>query len=261
MTLSEKVAQNILEDVQSGAPFKPYSETPLRTVEAAYEIQDLLTRRLETSDVRGPVAGWKIAANSVALMERFKLKEPATGRVFSKQRQESGVDLKASNYTQFAFEPEIVAVMKDTLLPGDTPFTAKQVAAAIDRFVPGLELLDMRHTDMPNTHIPDAIAQNISNVGAVTGGPGVPPEALDTAAIRTVLRINGEVQHDVTGAAPQDPLTAVTWLANHLASRGFALEAGQVVMCGTHSPIWYHEGTGEIEVSMSGLGSVTAKLV
>lgn len=260
MTLNEKVAQNILKDVQSGAPFKPYSETPPRTVESAYEIQDVLTGHFQDPDVFGPVAGWKIAANSQALMERFKLKEPATGRVFSNQRKESGVTLKAAKYTQFAFEPEIVAVMKDTLAAENAPFTTDQVAAAIERFVPGLELLDMRQTDMPNTHIPDAIAQNISNAGAVTGGPGVTPEALDIAAIRTVLRINGEVQHDVTGAAPQDPLGAVTWLANHLAARGFALEAGQIVMCGTHSPIWYHDGAGEIEVSMSGLGSVTATL-
>ncbi|WP_069300498.1 2-keto-4-pentenoate hydratase [Neptunicoccus sediminis] len=260
MTLNEKLAQNILRDVQSGVPFKPYSETPPRSVESAYEIQDLLTGHYENPEVFGPVAGWKIAANSQALMERFKLKEPATGRVFSKQRKDSGVALTAADYSQFAFEPEIVAVMKDTLAVDKAPFTSDQVAAAIARFVPGIELLDMRQTDMPNTHIPDAIAQNISNAGAVTGGPGVPPGALDTAAIRTVLRINGEVQHDVTGAAPQDPLSAVTWLANHLAARGYALEAGQIVMCGTHSPIWYHEGTGEIEVSMSGLGSVTLTL-
>ena len=53
----------------------------------------------------------------------------------------------------------------------------------------------------------------------------------------------------------------MTWLANHLAARGLALEAGQMVLCGTHSPIWYHSGGGEFIVAMSGLGEVSLRLI
>lgn len=255
------LTQQILQDVLAGAPFNAYGVTPLRSVAQAYALQDSLTSALVETDSHGPVAGWKIAANSVQLMERFKLEEPATGRVFSNQRRNSPATLKVGDYTEFAFEPEIAAVLKTTLAPENAPFSTADVIAAIDRFAPGMELLDMRQTDMPNTHIPDAIAQNISNVGAVLGGPGIPPEALTPDTVRTVIKIDGKVQHDVTGAAPQDPITAVTWLANHLASRGLMLEAGQIVMCGTHSPIWYHKGAGEIEVQMSGLGTVSVTMV
>jgi len=253
-------ARQIMQDVLSGAPFQPYSTEPPRSLAQAYAIQDDLIACLIESGHRGPVAGWKIAANSPQLLARLKLAEPANGRVFADQRHDTPATLRAADYTRFAFEPEIAALMKTTLDPADAPFAAADVMAAIDRFVPALELLDMRHTDMANTHIPDAIAQNISNVGAVLGGPGVAPDALDTAQIRTMLSINGRIEHDVTGAAPQPPLEAVAWLANQLASRGLALEAGQVVLCGTHSPIWYHEGAGEIEVAMSGLGKVSATL-
>lgn len=255
------LTQQILQDVLAGAPFNAYGVTPLRSVAQAYALQDSLTSALVQTDSHGPVAGWKIAANSVQLMERFKLTEPATGRVFSNQRRNSPATLKVGDYTEFAFEPEIAAVLKTTLAPENAPFSTADVIAAIDRFAPGMELLDMRQTDMPNTHIPDAIAQNISNVGAVLGGPGIPPEALTPDTVRTVIKIDGKGQHDVTGAAPQDPITAVTWLANHLASRGLMLEAGQIVMCGTHSPIWYHKGAGEIEVQMSGLGTVSVTMV
>lgn len=261
MTDQKQIAEKILQDVLTGAPFDAYATTPLRSVTQAYKIQDELTSNLITSGGRGTVAGWKIAANSPQLMERFKLDEPATGRIFSSQRHDGKATLKVADYTEFAFEPEIAAIIKTTLDPAEAPFSSIDVSAAIDRFVPGIELLDMRKTDMPKTHIPDAIAQNISNVGAVLGGPGILPEALKADSVRTVLKIDGIVQHDVTGAAPQNPLDAVTWLANHLASRGLALEAGHVVMCGTHSPIWYHKGTGEIEVSMSDLGTVSVTLV
>ena len=257
----KQITKKILQDVLTGAPFDAYALSPPRSVRQAYETQDGLTSLLTTTGGRGPVAGWKIAANSPQLMARFKLEEPATGRVFNSQRHDRNATLKAADYTDFAFEPEIAAIMKTALDPAKAPFNLADGLAAIDRFVPGIELLDMRNTDMPNTHIPDAIAQNISNVGAVLGGPGIAPDALNAATVHTVVKIDGIVQHDVTGAAPQNPLEAVTWLANHLASRGLALEAGQVVMCGTHSPIWYHTGTGEIEVAMSDLGTVSLTLI
>ena len=260
MTDRKTLIQKILQDVRSSNSFDPYAEEPPRSVAQAYAIQDELTLFLADPEMSGPVAGWKIAANSQQLMARFKLSEPATGRIFTNQRFDGDASLTAADYAEFAFEPEIAAVMKTTLSPENAPFSRAQVMAAIDRFAPGIELLDMRHTDMPNTHIPDAIAQNISNVGAVLGGPGIEPEALNADDMQTVLRIDGEVVHDVTGAAPQNPLDAVTWLANHLASRGFPLEKGQVVYCGTHSPIWYHKGAGEIEVIMSSIGVVKLTL-
>ncbi|MBK0326613.1 fumarylacetoacetate hydrolase family protein [Rhodobacteraceae bacterium F11138] len=260
MTNPQQPIDKILGDVVTGAAFDPYATQPARTVAQAYALQDAVVAALLNAGHRMAIAGWKIAANSPQLLERFKLDEPATGRVFSDQSHQSPATLAASDYTEFAFEPEIAAIMKTTLEPSKAPFTPADVRPAIARFVPAMELLDMRKTDMPNTHIPDAIAQNISNVGAVLGGPGVPPEALDTAQLRTTLTIDGRVEHDVTGAAPQNPVDAVAWLATHLSRRGLTLQAGQIVLCGTHSPIWYHKGAGRIEVEMSGLGTAAVTL-
>ncbi|MEY8838181.1 2-keto-4-pentenoate hydratase [Cribrihabitans sp. XS_ASV171] len=250
----------IVKDILGAAPFTAYEADPPRNVLSAYSLQDSVTEQLAEDPAFGAVAGWKIAANSPALLERFGLGEPASGRVFTAQRRTSPAMLKAAGYRQFALEPEIAAVMGSTLAPQTEPFDTQTVLEAIDRFVPAMELLDMRDTDMPNIHLPDVIAQNISNVGAVIGGPGIAPEKLDPAAVRTTLAIDGETRHDVTGAAPQNPLEAVTWLANHLSGRGLTLEAGQVVLCGTHSPIWYHDGTGEIVLEMSGLGKASLTL-
>lgn len=250
----------IVQDITGAAPFAAHETDPPREIEAAYRLQDAVAEALTANPAFGPVAGWKIAANSPALLARFGLGEPASGRVFAGQRRNSPARLTVSDYRQFALEPEIAAVMGKTLEPQDAPFDSQTVRAAIDRFVPAMELLDMRDTDMANIHLPDVIAQNISNVGAVIGGPGIAPGELDPDTVRTTLAIDGEIRHDVTGAAPQHPLDAVTWLANHLSGRGLTLMAGQVVLCGTHSPIWYHEGTGEIVLEMSGLGSASMRL-
>jgi len=260
MTDHTDISRKIVEDMNARAPFDGYTTVPSRTVVEAYAIQDAVTRTLLEDGHRSGLAGWKIAANSPMLMDKFKLTEPATGRVFEDQRHESPATLPAADFGQFAFEPEIAAIMSDTLDPADAPFDRQTVLAAIERFVPAMELLDMRNIDMPTAHIPDAIAQNISNAGVVLGGPGVPADTLDETTVRTVLTIDGSVDHDVTGAAPQSPVAAVTWIANHLAARGLSLEAGQIVLCGTHSPIWFHEGTGEIKVEMSALGDVSLTL-
>lgn len=250
----------ILHDIRNAAPFDGLGTTPPRDIAAAYNLQDAVTAALTSDPAYGPVAGWKIAANSAALLARFGIDEPASGRVFSAQSHDSPAKLRSADYRQFALEPEIAAVMGKTLRAEDAPHDRETVKSAIERFVPAMELLDMRDADMPSIHLPDAIAQNISNVGAVLGGPGVAPDQLDITTLRMTIDIEGETRHDVTGAAPQHPLETVVWLANHIAARGLSLEAGQFVLCGTHSPICYHEGKGEITLSMSGLGKASLTL-
>jgi len=260
MNTEDTFTTRIVHHIRSAAAFDPLPATPPRDMAAAYALQDGVAGALVNDGAYGAVAGWKIAANSKALLARFKLDEPCSGRVFSAQRRDSPAVLQAQDYRQFALEPEIAAVMGETLRPQDAPFDTARVMGAVARFIPSMELLDMRGCDMGAVHLPDAIAQNISNAGAVLGGPGIAADRLDPATVRTTLRVNGELRHDVTGAAPQHPLEAVTWLANHLAARGLTLEPGQVVLCGTHSPIWYHEGKGTFELEMSGLGTVMLQL-
>lgn len=261
MTQDDSTAKHIVADIRGVSPFDPHATPAPRTPGAAYALQDEVAEILSQDSAFGAVAGWKIAANSQALLERFGIGEPASGRVFAAMRRDSPAELRAADYRQFALEPEIAAVMKTTLPAQNTPFDPATVQGAIDRFVPAFELLDMRDCDMAQIHLPDIIAQNISNVGAVVGGPGIAPEDLDISSLRTTLTIDGEMRHDVTGAAPQNPLEAVTWLANHLAARGLTLEAGQIVLCGTHSPIWYHDGPGDIVLEMSRLGQAVLRIV
>lgn len=260
MNDTNRMVAAIADDIMSKQSYNPRADKGRRTIEMAYADQDAVAEYLIASGDRQPVAGYKIAANSAALLERFSLREPASGRVFADQRFQAPAVLPAAGFLEFAYEPEIAAVMGRSLDVRSAPFDRAQIIAAIDRFVPALELLDLRHTDMSQILMPDIIAQNISNEGAVVGGPGVAATELDPASVVTTVTINGEMETDVTGAAPQHPVDAVLWLANHLARRGLGLERNHIVLCGTHAPMRRVVGQAEIIVEMSGLGSVSLKL-
>ncbi|MFD2739459.1 2-keto-4-pentenoate hydratase [Sulfitobacter aestuarii] len=261
MSASDHPAGEIARDILQGRTFNPYPDTRPRSLAEGYALQDAVVARLQRDGARGAVGGWKIAANSAALMQRFSMSEPASGRVFADQRHASPARLKAAEFAQFAYEPEIAAVIGQRLAPPDAPFERAEIIDAVTRFVPALELLDMRRVDVLTSHMPDIIGQNITNAGAVIGGPGIAPDALDVARQRMIVTIDGQDELDVTGAAPQDPCAAVLWLANHLAARGLTLEAGQVVLCGTHAPIRLLPGPARIAVDMPGMGSVRLDLV
>lgn len=251
----------IAECIRTAAPYDPCPpEGGKRDLAAAYATQDALAEYLVRGGIRQPLAGWKIAVNAPALMQRFGVSEPASGRVFSDQRHASPARLRASDFRSFAYEPEIAAVMRRTLRAAEAPFTPEQVKQAIARFVPALELIDLRDADMAAVHLPDIVAQNITNAGAVIGGPGVGAGELDLTSLRTEVTIDGAPELDVIAAAPQPPLDAVTWLANHLAARGLDLEEGHVVLCGTHAPIRPVAGPATVHVRMSGLGEVSLTL-
>lgn len=256
MNAKETVARSIVHDILAGAPFRPYPTDPPRRIEDAYAMQDLVTQELIASGYRQSVTGWKIAANSQELLTRFNLGEPASGRVFADQSYRSPAKLPASYFMELAFEPEIAALMCATLDPAEAPFAPDRVLSAIDRYVPALELIDMRKAATQAPAMPDVIAQNITNEGAVLGGAGIAAMDLKDRAVRTTVRIDGTIEQAVTGAAPQNPLEAVTWLANHLAGRGLTLSAGQFVLCGTHTPMRHVTRPCHIEVEMSGLGKV-----
>ncbi len=260
MTRDDTTANAIVREIRDRAPFDPHASGGRRDIHQGYLLQDAVAAGLVDAGVRGPVAGYKIAVNAPALMAHFGVEEPASGRVFADQCHDSGAGLPADGFADFAYEPEIAAVMGAPLRAGEAPFSRAAVAACIDRMVPALELLDLRGSNPPDQDLADVIAQNISNAGAVIGGPGIAPDALDPAQVHTSVTIDAAPELSVTGAAPQHPLDAAHWLANHLARRGLSLAAGQIILCGTHAPIRPVRGPARIDVAMSDLGTVSVAL-
>lgn len=73
---------------------------------------------------------------------------------------------------------------------------------------------------------------------------------------------NGEVVGTYTAAEVMgSPLNALVWLANHLATRGLALEPGDVVMSGAISPLLRLKVGDTVQAHFARLGLVSVTVV
>jgi 2-keto-4-pentenoate hydratase len=79
---------------------------------------------------------------------------------------------------------------------------------------------------------------------------------------QVVCEHNGEIVGTYTAAEVMgNPLNALAWLANHLATRGLALKPGDVVMSGAISKVLRPKAGDMIRARFTRLGSVSVKFV
>lgn len=219
---------------------------------AGYALQDGLAEAVAAE--RGGIAGFKLAVNGAPQMAHFGVAEPVCARLFGAERHESGARVPRAGFQAVTIEPEIAAILG--AVP-EGPVDRAGALAAIDRFLPAIELVDMRGLALPQLALAQAVALNVFNAGVVLGGPGLAPADLDIASLPVTLTIDGTEAGAVTGGAPQDPVEAVRWLLTHLAGRGVAVRPGMVVMCGAHLPLLtLPEGAGRVDADMGPLGAV-----
>ena len=138
-------------------------------------------------------------------------------------------------------EPEVAFVLGRDLPARGSPhrdYGEDEVRDAIaeTRFV--LELLGSRYTDPTQLPFVEVVADCVSNQGLHLG-PLV-PNGLAASLMSFPVRIESasganEFRVDRDGRHPDGhPLKPLVWLANHLAARGDALRAGQVVTTGSY---------------------------
>ncbi len=255
MTELAETAEAIAADIAALKPFRQIGVDPVGGFAPAYDVQDAVVERLIASGDRSGVCGYKLAFNSAELLAKLKIDEPGHARIFTDQRHLSPAALDAGGFHTLVIEPEIAAIFKAPLAARSGGHDRSSVMAAVDRLVPAFELLDLRGAALGPETVADIVAHNIFNAGIVIGGPGCAPEALDVEALSVTLSADGETVAEVTGAAPQHPLDAIAWLADRLAERGRTIEAGMVVLCGTHMPPRPVPAPARLKMAMSGLGS------
>ena len=105
-------------------------------------------------------------------------------------------------------------------------------------------------------------AQRYVAAGIVLGPPVARSAVLDLLGVEGRTVINGREAGRGTGAdVLGHPHNALAWLANHLASHGSALRAGEIVMTGSLvKTVWLGAGD-EATMEFSGLGSVQVTFV
>ena len=234
-------------------PIPPLRETwPDIDVVDSYEIQLLNIRQRLQAGAR--VNGHKVGLSSRAMQEMMGVDEPDYGHLLSDMEVSSDQPVEASRYCYPRVEVEVAFILGETL-PG-AGCTEDDVIRATAYVAPAIELIDSRVLDW-NIRIADTIADNASSAGYILGPERIRPEDVDLKTIEAVLIRNKElVAEGRSDAVLGNPVTAVAWLADKVASFGVTLEAGHVILPGSvHRAIDVRPGD-EFVADFTDFGSV-----
>ncbi|MGB0854310.1 MAG: hypothetical protein ACPGVA_03345 [Pikeienuella sp.] len=249
-------AKQIANDIIQGRTFRPLADETAAP-EAGYETQFAVAPLV--AEAKGGIGGRKIAWNAPALMEKFGLSSPAAGHVFHDEICKGNANLYLADYRNFMMEPEFAAVLAIDLAPRAGGWDRESAAEAVSHFTVAFELLDRR--DGPPLHPASIIANNVFNAGLCYDPEGyVAPADMNPDTFHTIVTHDDEVILDQTGAAPQHPLDAVAFLANHFNAHGVTPKAGEVLLCGSHMPLYPMDKPGRLTMKVEGVGEISYQM-
>ncbi|MGE0873974.1 MAG: 2-keto-4-pentenoate hydratase [Burkholderiales bacterium] len=253
-----QAAQFLLDEHAARHRFRPLpAHCAPASVEEAYAVQDAFVALKSGS--RGRRIGWKIALTTPQMQAMVGLDTPIAGAMHEFQVLRSPARTSAAGHVRLIVEFEICMQLGSDLPPRQQPYTAKEAGSAVAAVMPALELADDRDADYAvlAAHGLDLIADNARNEGAVLGTPVQAWQAIDLATLRGVASINGSVVGEGSGTdAMGHPLNVVAWIANHLATRGQVLAAGDVVITGSLVTSKFPRAGDRISFDAGALGTV-----
>jgi 2-keto-4-pentenoate hydratase len=220
-----------------------------------YRIQSEVHRLLAPE--LGPLVGYKIGCTSDVMQKYLAIPHPCAGGIPARAVHQSGVVLNAAGYVRVGVECEIAVRLGKDLDPGGAPFNSDSVAGSIECYLPAIEIVDDRYVNWETLGAPTLVADDFFAAGIVLGRPVARAAVPDLLEVEGRALINGQEAGRGTGAdVLGHPHNALAWLANHLASQGTVLRAGEIVMTGSLvKTVWLQAGD-EATMEFSGLGNV-----
>jgi 2-keto-4-pentenoate hydratase len=209
------------------------------SLEAAYALQAEMAVALGAT-----VAGWKVALSPVCGAVAAPLFAGATVAAPATWSWPGGL----------AVELEIAVRLGRDLPPG--PLTRADLAAAIDGWVFGVELVRSRLAAGSAAPFPAFLADNMANEGYVVG-PALPAggPALDGRQCRVTL--DGTLLIEAPAVHPQgDPLAPLLAWASVQADGLGGLKAGQIVTTGALCGVVPIPGPGLVEATLDGFAPI-----
>lgn len=197
------------------------------SLEEAYDAQ----RRI--FEMRGDgLVGWKLAATSEIAQERMGLSNPVAGRLAAADVLQTGEDVEAPPGALYA-EAELAVMLRSDLPARDQAYDSSDIAAAIGPVYAAIEMCASRYAD-DEVEAPALVADNAFAYRLVLGRMLAPSWDAKFAATPVTLDLGeGRCVQGSTAAVMGNPLKAVVWLANWLASQGEWLKRGQVIATGS----------------------------
>lgn len=183
----------------------------------------------------GGVAGWKIAATSLAGQRHIGVSGPLAGPVFAQRLRSASEPVSLAHNRMRVAECEIVFHFASALPPRAEPYSTDEVLAALHGVGPGIEVPDSRFLAFETAGEAQLIADGACCNDMLLG----PAQAASADALRGLAALqvqaqvsDGRVLKGQGSNVLGDPLVALVWLVNELRSHGQTLAAGQFVTTG-----------------------------
>ena len=254
---ASRAAQVLVDEHREGVRFRAYAgEFGVSNLEDAYVVQHQYVR-LQSEMRKVDAKGYKIGLTSARMQAMCHIDSPLAGVVLSDRVHFSGVRLLRSDYGRLGLEFEIAVKMARDLSGGR--HTVDEVSAAVEQVCPAIEIVDDRNADYSNLEALSLIADNAWNAGIVLGDfQGDWP---DLAEIRGRATMDGaEIGRGQGRDVLDHPFHAVAWLADHLASSGSGLRAGDIVMTGSIITTKFPDAPCRYRFELGELGAVEASI-
>lgn len=194
-----------------------------------YAIQEAMLER-----VGQPAIGWKIAATSAAGQKHIGVTEPLAGRLFRDFVLADGARRPIARNHMRVAEAEFAFKMARDLPPRGEGYDLGAVCDAVAAMHLAIEVPDARYEVFDTIGAPSICADCAFHAWFVLGPEVADWRGIDLSKQPVRAWKKNEVVAEGSGAnALGDPRIALTWLANHLNSRGLALKAGEIITTGT----------------------------
>ena len=251
--LYHQLATEILDARSRAVAVSPFSARyPELNVADAYAIQSRVNAHHINSGKR--LVGYKIGLTSKAVQQQLGVNEPDFGVLFSDMELCGQDRVMTQGLISPKAEGEIGFVFQRDLLQTDLTFA--ELLAAIDFFVPVIEIVDSVVKDWKITLV-DTVADNASSALYMLGAKTFDPRGVNFAELRlTIHTASGDVE-GVGAACLGNPLYAAWWLARKMAELGTPIKAGQLVLSGAMAPMVAIQPGDEIRFDFKGLDVLT----
>ena len=217
-----------------------------------YAVQALWPARI------GPIAGWKIAATSLAGQRHIGVDGPLAGPVFASRVRGDEVTVSLSGNRMRVAECEVVFGFAQAIEPRAQPWTRAQALAQVAQVMPGIEVPDSRFAQFERAGQAQLIADCACCHEMLLGRPLAALDRLDElAALPVQARLSDGRRFEGVGAnALGDPVEALRWFLGEMSAVGQRIEAGHFVTTGACvTPIAVEPGQA-LEADFGWLGAM-----
>ncbi|GGJ38870.1 2-keto-4-pentenoate hydratase [Neoroseomonas lacus] len=254
--MASDAAEAILEARRARRILAPLGAIAPQTIEAGYAVQKEVALRLGGL----PPAGFKIGATTKQMQAYLGLPGPSAGFTPKSGLRGSPATARHADFLNPGAECEVAVRLARDIAPG--PCTRDQAAAAVGEVFVAMEIVEKRYDDLGKLGTPTLIADQVFHAGGVLGTPVADWRAVDLAATRGRLCVDGQMRGEGVGAdLLGHPFEALAWLAASAGAAAFGgLRAGQVVFLGSVTPPIWLDGPCTVVVEFDTLGRVELTL-